>query len=81
MNAFCPGVVTTELWDQLDAEFLELGETQRAGQSLEDFGSDILLRRLSQPEDIAGLAAFLASADSDYITGQSIQVDGGMVLQ
>jgi meso-butanediol dehydrogenase / (S,S)-butanediol dehydrogenase / diacetyl reductase len=81
VNAFCPGVVTTELWDQLDAEFLELGETQRAGQSLEDFGSDILLRRLSQPEDIAGLATFLASPDSDYITGQSIQVDGGMVLQ
>ncbi len=81
VNAFCPGVVVTELWDQLDAEFLGLGETQRVGQSLEDFGSDILLGRLSSPEDIAGLATFLASADSDYMTGQSIQVDGGMVLQ
>jgi meso-butanediol dehydrogenase/(S,S)-butanediol dehydrogenase/diacetyl reductase len=81
VNAFCPGVVTTELWDQLDAEFLELGETERVGQSLEDFGSDILLGRLASPEDIAGLATFLASPDSDYITGQSIQVDGGMVLQ
>jgi meso-butanediol dehydrogenase/(S,S)-butanediol dehydrogenase/diacetyl reductase len=73
--------VATELWDQLDSEFLELGETQRAGQSLEDFGADILLGRISSPDDVAGMASFLASSDSDYVTGQSIQVDGGMVLQ
>jgi meso-butanediol dehydrogenase / (S,S)-butanediol dehydrogenase / diacetyl reductase len=81
VNAFCPGVVATELWDQLDSEFLELGETQRVGQSLEDFGAEILLGRISSPDDVAGMASFLASTDSDYVTGQSIQVDGGMVLQ
>ena len=81
VNAFCPGVVATDLWQQLDSEFLQLGETQRAGQALEDFGAGILLGHVSTPDDVAGLAAFLASADSDYITGQSIQVDGGMVLQ
>jgi meso-butanediol dehydrogenase/(S,S)-butanediol dehydrogenase/diacetyl reductase len=80
VNAFCPGVVTTELWEQLDSEFIELGETSREGQALEEFGSGILLGRLSTPDDIAGLATFLASSDSDYITGQSIQVDGGMVF-
>ena len=80
VNAFCPGVVTTELWDQLDAEFIALGETQRKGQSLEEFGANVLVGRLSAPEDLAPLAAFLASSDSDYITGQAINVDGGMLV-
>jgi meso-butanediol dehydrogenase/(S,S)-butanediol dehydrogenase/diacetyl reductase len=80
VNAFCPGVVTTELWEQLDAEFIELGETQRKGQSLEEFGANVLVGRLSAPEDIAPLAVFLASSGSDYITGQSINVDGGMLV-
>jgi len=80
VNAFCPGVVTTELWEQLDAEFIELGETQRKGQALEEFGANILVGRLSAPEDIAPVAVFLASSDSDYITGQAINVDGGMLV-
>ena len=80
VNAFCPGVVETELWQQLDQEFIDIGETERPGQALEEFGAGILAGRLSRPEDIAGLAAFLASADSDYITGQSINVDGGMLV-
>lgn len=80
VNAFCPGVVTTELWEQLDDEFIALGETQRKGQALEEFGANILVGRLSAPEDIAPLAVFLASAESDYITGQAINVDGGMLV-
>jgi meso-butanediol dehydrogenase / (S,S)-butanediol dehydrogenase / diacetyl reductase len=80
VNAFCPGVVATELWEQLDREFIELGETERPGQALEEFGAAILVGRVSGPDDIAGLAAFLASPDSDYMTGQAINIDGGMVF-
>ena len=47
---------------------------------LEEFGRGTLLGRLSTPEDVAALASFLASSDSDYITGQAFNVDGGMVL-
>jgi len=79
-NAFCPGVVATELWEQLDREFIERGETERPGQAMEEFGAGIILGRVSEPADIVGLAVFLASSDSDYITGQAINVDGGMVL-
>jgi meso-butanediol dehydrogenase/(S,S)-butanediol dehydrogenase/diacetyl reductase len=80
VNAFCPGVVTTELWDQLDEDSRKVGETEREGQLLEEFSEGIPIGRTSTPEDIAGLAVFLASADSDYITGQSINVDGGMLV-
>lgn len=80
VNAFCPGVVTTELWEQLDGEFIAIGETEKPGEALESFGAGILVGRLSTPDDITGLALFLASPDSDYITGQAINVDGGMVF-
>jgi len=80
VNAFCPGVVTTELWDQLDEDSRNVGETEREGQLLEEFSEGIPVGRTSTPEDIAGLAVFLASADSDYITGQAINVDGGMLV-
>ena len=40
----------------------------------------IPLKRLGKPEDVANVVAFLASEDADYITGQVIQVDGGMVM-
>lgn len=80
VNAFCPGVVETELWEQLDKEFIEQGLFDQPGEAMKTFASRILLERTSTPDDIAGLAAFLASDDSSYITGQSIMVDGGMVL-
>lgn len=80
VNAMCPGVVGTELWDQLDREFIDLGETQRPGQALDEFGAGILAGRLSTPDDVAGLAVFLASDEAAYITGQAINVDGGMVF-
>jgi meso-butanediol dehydrogenase/(S,S)-butanediol dehydrogenase/diacetyl reductase len=80
VNAFCPGIVDTCLWEQLDGEFLDLGETQHPRQSLEEASTAIPLGRLSSPEDIAGLCVFLASSDSDYITGQAINVDGGMLV-
>jgi meso-butanediol dehydrogenase / (S,S)-butanediol dehydrogenase / diacetyl reductase len=80
VNAFSPGVVGTQLWEQLDREFLELGETEREGQALAEFSEGILLGRVSEPEDVAGLATFLASEEADYMTGQTVQVDGGMVF-
>jgi meso-butanediol dehydrogenase/(S,S)-butanediol dehydrogenase/diacetyl reductase len=80
VNAFCPGVVTTDLWDQLDEDSRNVGETETEGQLLDEFSENIPVGRTSTPEDIAGLCVFLASADSDYITGQSINVDGGMLV-
>lgn len=80
VNCFGPGVVKTELWEQLDREFMDHGLTEKPEQAINEFSQSILLGRVSLPRDIAGVTTFLASAASDYITGQTIMVDGGMVL-
>ena len=80
VNAFAPGVVRTELWEQLDREFMNLGLTQKPDQAINEFSQSILMGRYSNPEDITGVTTFLASPGSDYVTGQTYMVDGGMVL-
>jgi meso-butanediol dehydrogenase/(S,S)-butanediol dehydrogenase/diacetyl reductase len=81
VNGFCPGIVATDLWRKLDEQIMHTGRTSEVGEAMAQFGEDILLGRVSVPEDSAGIAAYLASTDSDYMTGQCIQVDGGMILQ
>ncbi len=80
VNAFAPGVVATPLWEQLDLDLMEIGDSERPGQAMEDFSAGILKGFAAQPNDIAGTARFLASTDSDYMTAQVIMIDGGMVL-
>ncbi len=80
VNAFAPGVVRTELWEQLDREFMDIGVTQKPDQAINQFSESILLGRCSKPEDITGVTTFLASTASDYMTGQTVMIDGGMVL-
>ncbi|HWQ13642.1 MAG TPA: L-iditol 2-dehydrogenase [Roseiflexaceae bacterium] len=76
VNAIAPGIVDTPFWDEVDRQFarllnMEIGEPKRT------FTKSIPLGRMSVPEDITGAAVFLASSDSDYMTQQTINVDGG----
>lgn len=80
VNAYCPGVAPTKMWDRIDEEMGKYLGTEK-GEALEQFGAGIALGRFQQPEDVAGLVHFLASKDSDYITGQAFIVDGGMVYR
>ncbi|WP_053386120.1 SDR family NAD(P)-dependent oxidoreductase [Leucobacter japonicus] len=80
VNAFAPGVVATPLWVQLDEDLMEIGEASAPGEAMENFASNILRGRVAQADDITGTAMYLASADSDYMTGQVIMIDGGMIL-
>jgi meso-butanediol dehydrogenase/(S,S)-butanediol dehydrogenase/diacetyl reductase len=79
-NAFAPGVVNTPLWAKLDEDLMSIGDSERPGQAMEDFASGILRGRVATEDDILGTALYLASDDSDYLTGQVIMIDGGMVL-
>jgi meso-butanediol dehydrogenase/(S,S)-butanediol dehydrogenase/diacetyl reductase len=80
VNAFAPGVVVTPLWDGLEQDMIDKGVIKQKGEFIESFSASILLGFPSKPKDLAGIAAFLASSDSDYITGQVIMSDGGMIL-
>jgi NAD(P)-dependent dehydrogenase (short-subunit alcohol dehydrogenase family) len=69
VNALCPGYVLTEM-----------GAATRTAQDVETWSSYSPLGRLGTPEDVAGLTTFLASPDGAYLTGQAINVTGGMVM-
>jgi meso-butanediol dehydrogenase/(S,S)-butanediol dehydrogenase/diacetyl reductase len=82
VNGYAPGVVATELWQQLDKDLVAIGKFEKEGQSMDQLAEDmILLGRYSYPEDIVGTASYLASSESDYMTGQLLMIDGGMVIQ
>lgn len=80
VNAFAPGVVATPLWDKLDLDLMDIGDSETPGQAMEEFSAGILKGRAADAVDIAGTCRFLASTDSDYMTGQVMMIDGGMVL-
>ena len=81
VNAFAPGVVATPLWRQLDNDLMEMGVSSAPGEAMENFSSAILLGRVAEPADVVGTVRFLASPASDYMTGQVLMIDGGMILQ
>lgn len=82
VNGYGPGVVRTELWEQLDKDLVAIGKFEKQGQSMDELAANmILMKRYSYPEDIVGTASFLASSESDYMTGQLLMIDGGIVLQ
>ncbi|MFH0797249.1 MAG: SDR family NAD(P)-dependent oxidoreductase [Candidatus Omnitrophota bacterium] len=79
INAICPGVVFTPMWDsQMEpyAKKYNLKPTEVKNYLI----NKIPLGRLATPEDVAQVAVFLASADSDYLTGQALNVSGGAIL-
>ena len=82
VNGYGPGVVKTELWEQLDKDLVEIGMFEEEGQSMDHLAKTmILMKKLSTPDDVKGTAAFLCSDESDYMTGQLIMIDGGMIMQ
>ncbi len=80
VTGFAPGVVATEMWEQVDQDLMEIGAANRPGQAMEEFSAEILRGRVAMPSDITGTTTFLASKDSDYMTGQIVMIDGGMTL-
>jgi meso-butanediol dehydrogenase/(S,S)-butanediol dehydrogenase/diacetyl reductase len=79
-NAFAPGVVKTPLWKKLDEDLAKVGIFEKAGDAWAAFSTANLIGREGVAEDVIGTALFLASSDSDYMTGQVMMIDGGMVL-
>lgn len=79
VNCYCPGVVDTDMWKYIDVERGKLMGRQ-PGELLKEMANRIPLGRVEVPDDVAPLVSFLASEESRYITGQAINVCGGMVM-
>ena len=79
VNGFCPGIVKTPMWAEIDRQISEAAG-KPLGYGTAEFAKRITLGRLSEPGDVAACVSYLASPDSDYMTGQSLLIDGGMVF-
>jgi len=80
VNAYCPGIVGTEMWVEIDRRFAELTGAE-IGETFKSYVEGIALGRSQTPDDVANLVSFLASEAADYITGQAIITDGGIVYR
>jgi NAD(P)-dependent dehydrogenase (short-subunit alcohol dehydrogenase family) len=76
VNAIAPGVVDTPMWTEVDALFARY-EGRPLGEKKRLVGAAVPYGRMGRPEDHAGAAVFLASADADYVVAQTLNVDGG----
>jgi len=79
VNGYAPGIVGTAMWDLIDAE---LGKTRgvEKGETIKKYSEVILLGRTSVPTDVSKCVSYLASPDSDYMTGQTLVIDGGIIM-
>ncbi|MBV0911155.1 L-iditol 2-dehydrogenase [Anianabacter salinae] len=76
VNAIAPGVVDGEHWDHVDSMFARL-EGKAPGQKKAEVAAGVPAGRFAVPDDLTGMAVFLASAEADYIVSQCYNVDGG----
>jgi len=77
VNAVCPGITDTPMWEQLDAQKARLFGLPK-GEALRQAIAEVPLGRAAMPDDIAELVLFLAGPKADYITGQALNVCGGL---
>lgn len=80
VNAYCPGIVGTGMWTEIDRRFSEITGAA-IGETWNKYVGGIALGRPETPDDVASLVSYLAGPDSDYVTGQSILIDGGIVYR
>ena len=80
VNAFCPGIIETDMWAYNDEAWGKLLGDYKPGELMAEWVRNIPMARAGSGEDVAGLVTFLASDDAAYITGQTINVDGGLIM-
>lgn len=80
VNAYCPGIVATEMWDYNDREWGRLIGGYEPGDYIKESIDSIPLGRAAEATDIANALMFLASDAGNYITGQALNIDGGMFM-
>lgn len=79
VNNVCPGRILTDRLRQGSSIQAKIAQGQTEEEALKDLAKDIPLGRIGQPHELGALVAFLASQQAAYITGTTIQVDGGFI--
>ncbi|RDL38367.1 NAD(P)-binding Rossmann-fold containing protein [Venustampulla echinocandica] len=78
VNGYAPGIVGTAMWDLIDEEIGKKKGVQK-GDTIKKYSDELIaLGRTSVPEDVSKCVSYLASPDSDYMTGQTLIIDGGI---
>lgn len=80
VNAICPGIIQTDMWDYNDRVWGEMLGDYGPGELMADWVQNVPMKRAGEGKDVAGLVSFLASEDASYITGQTINVCGGLIM-
>lgn len=80
VNAICPGIIHTEMWDYNDRVWGKMLGEYGPGELMAEWVEGIPMQRAGTPAEVGALVAFLASEDAAYITGQTINVDGGLIM-
>ena len=80
VNAFAPGVVDTPMWVGLSEDIRAIHAQPAEADPMRDFATGTLIGRPASPAELAPFLVYLASPESDYMTGQMYMVDGGQVL-
>ena len=80
VNAICPGIIATDMWAYNDEHWGKLLGNYKPGELMQEWINGVPLKRGGTADDISGLVTFLASDDASYITGQSVNIDGGLVM-
>jgi meso-butanediol dehydrogenase/(S,S)-butanediol dehydrogenase/diacetyl reductase len=80
VNAFAPGVVDTPMWVGLNEDIRAIHDEPAEADPMSEFATGTLMGRPASPAELAPFLVYLASSESDYMTGQMYMVDGGQVL-
>lgn len=80
VNGFAPGVVDTPMWIGLNEDIRAIHDQPTEANPMQDFPTGTLVGRPATPSELAPFLVYVASPESDYMTGQMYMVDGGQIL-